>query len=342
MALWLSGIGVSRGIVIGRVHKMAGGDLDIPELTLEAAQVEAEIVRFGKALGQAREQLREVRAQIPANTPGDIAAFIDTHLLMMQDSALSEVVIKLIRERNCNAEWALKLQRDNLVAVFDQMDDAYLKTRRDDVEHVTQRILRVLLKQDRPLTAPKKREAEPAVLVADDVTPADIILLHRQGVAAFITEFGGPLSHTAILARSLGIPAIVGLHHARRLLSDDEPIIVDGEKGQALAAPDAAALSFYRERQAQQRRDRESLTALKHERAVSRDGCKITLLANIELPADSKEAAEVGAEGVGLYRTEFLYMNRKEMPGEEEQYQAYCQVVRAVRGPVTVRTLDLG
>ncbi len=342
MALWLSGIGVSRGVVIGRVHKMAGGDLDIPELTIEAQQVEAEIARFSKALGQAREQLREVRAQIPANTPGDIAAFIDTHLLMMQDSSLSDVVIKLIRERSCNAEWALKLQRDNLVAVFDQMDDAYLKTRRDDVEHVTQRILRVLLKQDRPLTSPKKRDAEPAVLVADDVTPADIILLHQQGVAAFITEFGGPLSHTAILARSLGIPAIVGLHHARRLLSDDEPIIVDGEKGQALAAPDAAALSFYRERQAQQRRDRDSLAALKHERAVSRDGCKITLLANIELPADNKEAAEVGAEGVGLYRTEFLYMNRKEMPGEEEQYQAYCQVVRAVRGPVTVRTLDLG
>ncbi len=342
MSLWLSGIGVSRGIVIGRVHKMLGGDLDIPELTIDPPQIESEIARFGAALAQAHQQLRDIRAQIPANTPGDIAAFIDTHLLMLQDSSLSDVVVKLIRERHCNAEWALKLQRDNLVAVFDQMDDAYLKTRRNDVEHVTRRIQRILLKQDRPLTAPKKRGAEPAVLVADDVTPADIILLQQQGVAAFITEFGGPLSHTAILARSLEIPAIVGLHHARRLLSDDEPVIVDGEKGHALAAPDQAALAFYRERQAQDRRHRELLAGLKGERAVSRDGRKITLLANIELPEDSKEAEEVGAEGVGLYRTEFLYMNRKEMPDEDEQYEAYCQVLRAVRGPVTIRTLDLG
>ena len=231
MSLWLSGIGVSRGIAIARIQKLHGGDLEAPEYTLSAERVEPEIARFYAAVQRAREQLRQVRGQIPAGTPDDIGAFIDTHLLMMDDRSITEATVQLIRDQKLNAEAALRRSRDALVDVFEQMDDAYLRTRKDDVEHVCGRILRILLKNERQL--PNKGEgAEAGIIVSDDITPADIILLAQQNVAAFVTEYGGPLSHPAILARSLGIPAIVGLRDARRLLRDGEWAIVDGEPGQ--------------------------------------------------------------------------------------------------------------
>ena len=346
MALWLNGIGVSRGIAIGRVQRLHGGDLEIPERTLEAGDVEHEITRFYGAQRRARDELRQVREQIPVGTPGDIAAFIDTHLLMMDDRSIVDTTVANIRTKKLNAEAALKRSRDGLVAVFEQMDDPYLKTRKDDVQHVVERILRVLLKQAQPAAAvegaPKFDIAEPTVIVSDDITPADIILLSQQKVVAFITEFGGPLSHTAILARSLSIPAIVGLRDARKWLREGEEVIVDGEQGHALAAPDAQALEFFRAKQARHLADRAALQLLRDKPTVSKDGVKIRLLANIELPEDAVHAAELGAEGVGLYRTEFLYMNRKDLPNEEEQFDAYAKVVSAVRGPLTIRTLDLG
>lgn len=346
MSLWLNGIGVSRGIAIGRVQRLHGGDLEIPERTLEAGDVEHEITRFYGAQRRARDELRQVREQIPVGTPGDIAAFIDTHLLMMDDRSIVDTTVANIRTKKLNAEAALKRSRDGLVAVFEQMDDPYLKTRKDDVQHVVERILRVLLKQAQPAAAvegaPKFDIAEPTVIVSDDITPADIILLSQQKVVAFITEFGGPLSHTAILARSLSIPAIVGLRDARKWLREGEEVIVDGEQGHALAAPDAQALEFFRAKQARHLADRATLHLLRDKPTVSKDGVKIRLLANIELPEDAVHAAELGAEGVGLYRTEFLYMNRKDLPNEEEQFDAYAKVVSAVRGPLTIRTLDLG
>ncbi|NGY05434.1 phosphoenolpyruvate--protein phosphotransferase [Solimonas terrae] len=340
MSLWLSGIGVSRGIVIARVQKLHAGDLDIPERTLDAGDVDGEIVRFVGAQRRAREQLHEVRDKIPPGTPNDIAAFIDTHILMLDDRSISDTTIGHIRSQHLNAEAALRKTRDALIAVFEQMDDAYLRTRRDDVDHVCARILRVLLRSERQL--PQKADAEPFVMVADDITPADIILLSQQHVAAFVTEYGGPLSHTAILARSLGIPAIVGLRDARRLLREGELVIIDGEAGHVLATPDDVALAFYRDKQQQQRQYRASLVKLKGRAAISRDGVHLRLLANIELPEDAKVAEENGAEGVGLYRTEFLYMNRKDLPSEDEQYEAYSRIVSAVSGPITIRTLDLG
>ncbi|MDT0633836.1 phosphoenolpyruvate--protein phosphotransferase [Spectribacter hydrogenoxidans] len=342
MSLWLSGIGVSRGIAIGRVHRIHATDLDIPEYEIAADALDAEVQRFEEGLTRTREQLETIRDQIPANAPPEIAAFIETHLLMLEDSALSDTVAKLIREHHCNAEWALKLQQDHLVAVFDQMDDAYLRTRRDDVVHVTARLQRVLLKEERHIEARREANREPPVIVADDLTPADIIILHQQGVGAFISEHGGPLSHSAILARSLRIPAIVGMHAARRLLLDDETVVVDGEAGHVLAAPDAEAIEFYRHRQKRDQRYRRMLGKLKGEPAITADGVPIRLLANVELPDDSADAAEVGADGIGLYRTEFLYMNREDMPSEEEQLAAYRRVLRSVDGPVTIRTLDLG
>ena len=346
MSLWLSGIGVSRGIAIGRAQKLHGGDLEIPEYTLAAADIEAEVARFVDAQARAKEQLLQVRAQIPGGAPGEIAAFIDTHLLMLDDRSLTEAVVALIRANHINAEAALKRQRDSLVAVFEQMEDAYLRSRKDDVQHVSARILRILLKQERSLPLASGDgtavASEPNIIVADDITPADIILLAQAGVAAFITEYGGPLSHTAILARSYSIPAIVGLHGARRLLRDGEAIIVDGDLGHALADPDEQALSFFRSKRAGQLARRAALSGLRHQPAISRDGVKIKLLANIELSEDAAHAADLGAEGVGLYRTEFLYMNRPGLPTEDEQYEAYARVVSSVKGPITIRTLDLG
>ena len=342
MSLWYSGLGVSRGIAIGRVQKLSGGDLDIPEYSLAANEIEHEITRFYGAQRRAAQQLREVRAQIPANTPQDIAAFIDTHLLMIDDRSITESTVTHIRNGGVNAEAALRRTGDALAAVFEQMDDPYLRTRRDDVEHVVARIMRVLLKNDRQVSAHADRDGVPAVIVADDITPADIILLAQQSTAAFVTEYGGPLSHTAILARSLGIPAVVGVNNARRWLREGEHIIVDGQAGHLVAAPDERALTFYRRRQERDERYRRMLIRHKDDPAISRDGVKVRLLANIELSEDSKEAKRVGAEGVGLYRTEFLFMNRKTLPDEDEQFEAYSSVVSAVNGPITIRTLDLG
>ncbi|WP_341919670.1 phosphoenolpyruvate--protein phosphotransferase, partial [Hydrocarboniphaga effusa] len=342
MSLWLSGIGVSRGIAIGRAQKLHSDELEIPEYTLAAADVEGEVVRFYGAQRRAKEQLREVRARIPLGTPGDIAAFIDTHLLMMDDRSITDATVARIRSDRSNAEVALQKARDALIAVFNQMEDPYLRTRRDDVEHVCDRILRVLLKSERQLTLKSDAITEPTVILSDDITPADIILLAQQSVVAFVTEYGGPLSHTAILARSLGIPAVVGLHNARRLVREGEQLIVDGESGHVLADPEVLATAFYRRRQQQQVQHRKRLTQLRDMPAESVDGIRVHLHANIELPEDAAVASANGAEGVGLYRTEFLFMNRKGQPSEDEQYDAYSRVVSAVKGPITIRTLDLG
>lgn len=342
MSLWLSAIGVSRGVAIGAVHRIHGADLDIPEYSIEPDAIDSEIARFQTATADARRQLQAIREQIPSNAPSEIGAFIETHLLMMDDATLTEAVAARIREVGCNAEWALKQQSEYLVDVFDQMDDNYLSTRRDDVVHVTARVQRVLLKQERALDTGKVNEGPPPVIVADELTPADIILLHQQGVAAFVTEHGGPLSHSAILARSLRIPALVGVHEARRLLADDETVIVDGEAGHLLAGPDDGALAFYRHRQKRDERYQRMLSVLRDEPAISSDGVRARMLANVELPDDTADAQAVGVEGIGLYRTEFLYMNREDSPDEEEQLAAYRQVLAAVDGPVTIRTLDLG
>ncbi len=336
----LSGIGVSRGIAIGRVLKLHGDDLDVPEHTLADSDIEEECERYTTARQKAKLQLRKIRERIPADTPREIASFIDTHLLMLDDRTLSDAVTDIIRQHRCNAEAALRQQCLNLVAVFEAMDDAYLRSRRDDVEHVVTRIQRILLKGDRSLDV--SEHSEPAVVVADDITPADVILLSQQGVAGFITEYGGPLSHTAILARSLGIPAIVGVHHARRSVNDGDEIALDGREGCAIGRPSHRELAAFAARQEEEARFRQMLEQLRDVPSVTRDGHAIHLLCNIELPSDTAHAHGVGAAGVGLYRTEFLYMNRNDSPDEDEQYQAYVNVIQAISGPITIRTLDLG
>lgn len=343
MTLSLHGMGVSRGIAIGRVHIIERGRLDIPEYHIEQDQVETETRRLVDAVSLAKQQLRAIRDHIPAATSPDIAPFIDTHLLMLDDAVLTQEPLRLIKSAAHNAEWALQLQRDALMHVFDEMEDPYLRTRKDDVDHVVNRIQRILLKQ-KPL-----RHEEPDsrlsgyVLIADDLAPADTVLMQLHGILAFVTEYGGPTSHTAILARSLVIPAIVGLHEAGRIAREDDMVIVDGNAGVMLVDPDEDSLRYYRKRQQEDRKYYAGLIRLKETPAQTLDDVPVRLHANVELPQDFEIVRQVGASGVGLYRTEFLYMNRETPPEEEEHYETYLSVLDTMAGlPLTIRTVDLG
>ncbi len=344
MALALHGIGVSRGYAIGDVRILKRDHLEVLEYAIPSSYIADEVARLQRALAQARSELLGIRDRIPKNVSADVASFIDTHLLMLEDSRLTTEPATLIESRQCNAEWALKLQRDQLVRIFDDMEDPYLRTRRDDVMQVANRVLRALLNEKEEVTSdPTDAPLDGHIVVADDLTPADTVLMQHQGIAAFVTEFGGPLSHTAILARSLGIPAIIGVRCARRYLHDDEHVIVDGEQGVVLSANDPLVLSEYRGRQREQQRARARLIGLRHTPAVTRDHTEVALHANIELPDDAAQVISGGATGVGLYRTEFLFMNRSDVPEEEEHLDSYRRVIDALDGkPVTIRTLDLG
>jgi phosphotransferase system enzyme I (PtsI) len=342
MSLALNGIGISRGVAIGRVHIIVRGSIEVQENVIAEQLIEAEVTRFLEAVATARLQLRAIRDRIPKETRADITAFIDTHLLMLDDATIVKTPVELIRNTRCNAEWALKQQRDAVVEVFEQMDDAYLRTRRDDVDHVINRIQRILLsigQEDLHVEG----GLHDAIVLADDLTPAETVLLQHQGISAFATEYGGPLSHTAILARSVQLPAVVGVHGMQRYLQDGDTLILDGLHGVLIADPDENLLEHYRLRQVQEERRRSELAALVQTPAVTLDQRPIRLMANIELPEDIEAVVRENTQGVGLYRTEFLFMNRREPPDEEEQYRCYLGVIEALNGkPLTIRTLDMG
>lgn len=342
MAITISGIGVSRGVVIGKAHVLERGQPEVVESTVPEQQRDAEVERFYRALDTAARELRQIRDRIPSGTSADIRAFIDTYLLMLEDSTFTTGPVELIRREHFSAEWALKIQRDHLTDAFDAMDDPYIRTRKDDVVHVVDRVLRILLNH-RPDLQGSEDALAGAIVVVDDLTPADAVLLQHQGVAGFVTERGGPLSHTAIMARSLRIPAVVGAHRARLYLHNAERIILDGNEGSVLASIDPVIIDQYRARQRAQERHAHELDKLRGSPAITKDGVHIQLLANIELPSDVEAVSQVDADGVGLYRTEFLFMNRPTPPDEEEQLENYVNVARALAGlPLTIRTLDLG
>ncbi|MCB1737044.1 MAG: phosphoenolpyruvate--protein phosphotransferase [Gammaproteobacteria bacterium] len=341
MTMALHGIGVSAGVADGPVHVLHRELPEVPYYPIAATAVDAEVSRYRGAVDFARTQLRNVG--LPSGTPSDIAEFIETHLLMLDDATLSERPLEIIRTEGCNAEWALKLQCDALCRVFDEMDDPYLRTRRDDVAHVVTRIQLALCSE-----TPQPHETETDVLVghivvADDLSPADVVLLQHRGIAGFVTEFGGPLSHSAILARNLGLPAVVGMHGARHLLTEGERIILDGGRGVLLANADERAHAYYRERAEARRRSQQELERFIGTAAITRDGQAIELLANIELREDLDAVRASGRHGIGLYRTEFLYMNRATPPTEAEHLAAYRAIIEALDGErLTVRTMDLG
>lgn len=343
MTFTISGTGISRGIAIGRAQRLDDGELEIYEASIPKELIEDEVVRFNHAVQTARQQLKAIRNSIPETTSADITDFIDTHLLMMEDSMLTAAPIERIRHEQCNAEWALKSQRDELARVFDEMDDPYLRTRKDDIDHVVTRIQRILIGEKSTAAPDDEYLLQDAIVLAHDLTPAEAALLQHQGIAGFVTESGGPLSHTAILARSLGMPAIVGTHVTPQQIRDGDIIILDGFRGLLLADVDEATLKDYRRQQRQQKKRQAELKRLKNEPAVTMDNIPVNLLANVELLEDIRAARLFGAEGIGLYRTEFLFMNRSDIPGEEEQLGHYLALIKSMKGlPVTIRTLDLG
>jgi len=333
------GVGTADRVATGNAFLLCRGPVCVTPSWVKTDNIEPEVQRFEEAIRVAGRQLRGVREQIPGDTPSDIAEFIDTHLLMLEDKALSSQPIHLIRKEGLSAEWALQQHRDALIQVFEKMEDTYLRTRRDDLDHVVDRILNILLEQhESPFD-----ELRGQIILAEDLSPADVILMKNQGVAGFVTDYGGPMSHTAILARSLDIPAVVGTRGATRCLQHGEQLILDAATGIVLADCDQDMLSHFEERRAADLTRATELRRHGAQTAVTRDGQTIRLLANIELAGDVITARANGAQGIGLYRTEFLYMNRHTPPSEEEHFAAYRAVVEGMRGrPITIRTLDLG
>ncbi|MBC6414647.1 MAG: phosphoenolpyruvate--protein phosphotransferase [Chromatiales bacterium] len=347
MAILLTGNGVSKGIGIGPVHLFERGKEEVAHYKIEEKQVRAEVARFNRAHKLAVEHLKNVRKLIPKDAVEEIAAFIDSHLLMMADVPFKQAPIQIIEEQLYNAEWALDIQKNKLVQVFDVMQDSYLKTRRNDIEHVIQLIQQALAK-DRVATHKQSStkqsiQVKGAIVVSDDLAPADTIMFEHKKISGFVTEFGGTNSHTAILARSLGIPAIVAVPNVRNLLSEKETIIIDGNSGTLIADADSKTISFYRQRIKDEKKYQKELSVLKNKPTRSRDGVDIKLMTNIELNDEVRAFKHSGADGVGLYRTEFLYIDRYNEVGEEEHFAAYKKILRAAADkPVTIRTLDLG
>lgn len=342
----IHGVGVSSGIAIGRAHLVSNALLEVVHYQLTPDQVSEEIQRFADAIQTVKHDLEVVRSQLPKNAPAELDAFISTHLAMLNDKSLSEAPKDIIRNELCNAEWAIKQQMDDIVEQFEAIEDAYLRERKHDVVQVVERIIKVLLghPSQSPNQSKEKQQQESAtILVAHDISPADAIQFKQHQFAAFITDVGGITSHTAILARSLNIPSIVALQRARDLISDGEIIIVDGSVGVVIVNPSKEVLAEYELKQDQWQLEQQKLQRIKSTKAITMDGTGIELHANIEVPEDVISVKASGATGIGLYRTEFLFMNRREMPDEEEQFLAYKHVAEAMQGmPVTIRTLDLG
>lgn len=338
--LTLFGVGVGSGIAIGRAVVSGPGGGEVAEFTVDAGAVEGEVRRFNAAVARARDSLAWLQKEIPRDAPPEVAGFLEAHFLMLNDPVLCDGPPQIIRRRRANAEHALRIHASRLADTFDAMQDDYLRGKKNDIRQVVERVRGELQKGG--AGGGLRHTDRGSIVVADDLSPADTVLLKSKPVAAFATNLGGPISHTAILARGLGIPAVVGLRGAARYIQNGDLLVVDGKRGLLIVAPDEKTVEEYRARRARIAERRKSLAALRGAESVTADGAAVALLANIELPEEIAAAREGGAAGVGLYRTEFLFMNRAAPPGEEEQFRAYAAVVRDIARPVTIRTLDLG
>ncbi|TRZ64327.1 MAG: phosphoenolpyruvate--protein phosphotransferase [Rhodocyclaceae bacterium] len=345
MTFALHGLAVSPGIAIGHAHLVSHATLEVAQYQVRERDIAAELARFDAALATVQTELVLLKTEAEAS-PGaaaELSAFVDLQSMFLADPLLAEEPRELIRSRRCNAEWALVQQMEHLVEQFDEMEDAYLRERKQDIVQVVERILKVLLGKSRKITRRRGADDDDLIIVAHDLSPADTIQFKQLKIGGFVTDLGGATSHTAIVARSLAIPAVVGLHYARPMLRDDDLLIIDGTRGVLIVDPDARVLEEYRLRKSEMELERNKLKRLKSARAITLDDVEISLVANIELPQDIDKVKEVGAAGIGLFRTEFLFMNRDELPGEDEQFESYRSVVKALPGkPVTIRTLDLG
>jgi phosphotransferase system enzyme I (PtsI) len=344
MSFTLHGLPTSPGIAIGRAMLMSHATLEVSHLTLAPRMVDKEIARFDAAIIAVKHELETMR-ETTEHAPAELAAFIDIHTMFLEDPELVEKPREIIRERRCNAEWALVQQMEYLVDQFEQFDDPYLRERKFDVVQVVERVIKELVgRPGRAVTkAAKGVTEEMLIVVAHDLSPADVISFKEHRFASFITDVGGGTSHTAILARSLAIPSVVGIETARSLIRDGEQLIVDGTRGVVIVNPDPRVLEEYQLRKNQIELEKSKLKRLKTAKSQTIDAVPVQLFANIELPGDVPGALAAGAEGIGLFRTEFLFLDRGDMPDEREQYEAYKKVVKGMGGrPVTIRTFDLG
>jgi len=343
--LSLHGLGASRGYAIGRAVVLGAAALEVSHYRIAPEDTDSECNRLRDALAITRDEFTRLADNLPADSPRELGALLHVHALLLADPMLAEEPLALIRERQYNAEWALTAQGQQLGEQFALMNDEYLRERASDVRHVIERVLQVLAGAPdmAAATARSSTTAEALVVVAHDISPADMVKLRGARFAAFATDLGGATSHTAIVARSMGVPAVVALGNIRLLARDGDTLIVDGEAGVVLVNPSELVLEEYRQRQAVYAAERAALSQLKDTPAVTLDGIRVGMYANIEWPEEAVVALAAGAEGIGLFRSEFLFMNRADLPTEEEQYQAYASVVRTMAGrPVTIRTLDIG
>ena len=345
----LQGIPVSRGIAIGRAHLLRPAALDVEHYLVAQEQVEAEVLRLQTAIAHVHKELQAIWADLPQDAPTELGAFIDVHVLILSDPMVSEAPLDIIRSRHYNAEWALVTQVEELSAQFDEIEDEYLRERKADIQQVAERILKVLTgsANEVPRSEGIDERSANMIVVAKDISPADMMQFRDVAFAGFVTDEGGQNSHTAIVSRSLGIPAVVGMGNASQLIEHDDWLIIDSDAGVVIVAPTSQVLEQYRERQILLQKQRKKLGKLKKTPAITQDGVEVTLLANIELPEDTAHALEAGASGVGLFRSEFLFMERSgqehKLPTEEEQFEAYRTAVQGMKGrPVTIRTLDVG
>ncbi len=343
MSFVLHGVGVSEGIAIGHAHLASHAALEVAHHILPRNKISNEISRLGAAFTVVREELETLHASVisgPASA--EFGAFLDLHRMILDDPTLSAAAKTYISQNQCNAEWAITQQRDVLLAQFEEIEDAYLRERKTDVIQVVERVLKALLGHPGYIPPPVKRACD-SILVSHDLSPADVLQYKQHRFTAFLTDLGGSTSHSAIVARSLNIPSIVALHHARQLIHDNDLLIVDGNQGVVIVNPDKHVFSEYRLRQNQLELEKQKLKRIKTTVATTLDGTTVELHANIELPQDIEQVKENGAAGIGLFRSEFLFLNRDNLPDEDEQFEAYRTVVQKMRGlPVTIRTFDLG
>ncbi|MFT3789719.1 MAG: phosphoenolpyruvate--protein phosphotransferase [Rudaea sp.] len=340
--LVLPGTAAAKGMALGRARLVQPNQISVDERPLPADEVEAEVAKLASALAAARSELAALRDKLHGALSHEVGEFIDAHSMILDDPELVDGLYDLIRTARLRASAALKVQRDRLVAAFDAIDDPYLRSRREDVDHVIGRVQGELTRDKTP--AERQIAARVGtILVSDTVAPAELAQMREAGVLALVTTAGSPLSHSAILARSMRMPMLVGVHDALKEISDDDLILVDGRSGQVVVHPTAQDLTVYRNYQREQARSADELSRLRGARTLTRDGVEIRLYANAEQAADIAQAHALGVSGVGLYRTEFLFLQRGDAPGEEEQFAAYRELVLGMGGlPVTIRTLDLG
>ena len=342
MSIVLQGIGIGGGIAIGRAHVVSHNSVDVVHYHVDEADLAAELARFDEAIRSTRKELEMLWGSIPENSPAELGAFLSLHIMLLNDATISREPRHLIESQRCNAEWALKQQTDHLVEQFDEIEEAYLRERKHDVLQVVERIYKNLAGQND--TLPEADDLiDDAILIAHDLSPADMMYFKDSNYAAFVTNVGGTTSHTAILARSLDLPSVIATHNVSTLVREEELVIIDGMQGVVIIAPDEIVLTEYRRRQRAWRVQRSKLNSIKKTNAKTQDGTPIELNANIELPQDVEDVLQSGAGGIGLFRSEFLFLGRDNLPTEDEQFETYRTVLEGVKKlPVTIRTLDLG